>query len=30
MFGSIQAGLFTADSILNGRLTRGRNLLVYG
>jgi len=30
MFGSIQAGLFTADSILNGCLTRGRNLLVYG
>jgi phytoene dehydrogenase-like protein len=30
MFGSIQAGLFTADSILNGRLTQGRNLLVYG
>jgi all-trans-retinol 13,14-reductase len=28
MFGSIQAGLFTADSILNGCLTQGRYMLV--
>ena len=27
MFGSIQAGLFTADSILRGRLTRGKGIL---
>ena len=29
MFGSIQAGLFTADSILQGRLTKGRGVLLW-
>ncbi len=28
MFGATQAGLFTADSILNGKLTRGKYLLI--